>query len=432
MKRILSTINKRSTPSLDDSSKYAQDSPEGIVMREVTAFCKEARNRVRPSAHHRRKRRIKPQCRAGGAHLIRKLLSSPNATAARIQYNAIMLARILIDNPGHTFSRNLDAKFVGTVKDLLRQGTDMGVQRFLRETLDALEIQRSWDEDLALLLQMWKKEKSKMEKVHSSQNSRKPNSRKPWSAPQQQQQQHPQLSNFGDAERPDSLPAPDELAVRVAEAKTSAKLLIQFVQSTPPAELLSHDLIQEFSGRCRRATRAMQSYINATDPIPDEDTLLTLIETNDELSVALSKHQRAMLQARKLLGQQESAQQSDASSPNPSSQSTPFPAPSLPPRSQTPPSDSPPSPVSPEQTTRRSMTTRTTRSDISAISSNGTGPRYEYRSEDYQVQNPFADNYSAPSTLSAHAEHDDRVDEQDQWTEPHQRPVQQTSGVFHR
>ncbi|KKK13049.1 hypothetical protein AOCH_005749 [Aspergillus ochraceoroseus] len=425
MKRILSTINKRSTPSLDDSSKYAQDSPEGIVMREVTAFCKEGQGPDNPQGTE-------------FVHLptiVESAESSPNAAreAPISSYNAIMLARILIDNPGHTFSRNLDAKFVGTVKDLLRQGTDMGVQRFLRETLDALEIQRSWDEDLALLLQMWKKEKSKMEKVHSSQNSRKPNSRKPWSAPQQQQQQqHPQLSNFGDAERPDSLPAPDELAVRVAEAKTSAKLLIQFVQSTPPAELLSHDLIQEFSGRCRRATRAMQSYINATDPTPDEDTLLTLIETNDELSVALSKHQRAMLQARKLLGQQESAQQSDASSPNPSSQSTPFPAPSLPPRSQTPPSDSPPSPVSPEQTTRRSMTTRTTRSDISAISSNGTGPRYEYRSEDYQVQNPFADNYSAPSTLSAHAEHDDRVDEQDQWTEPHQRPVQQTSGVFHR
>jgi hypothetical protein len=79
-----------------------------------------------------------------------------------------MLIRILIDNPGHTFSRNLDAKFIATVKDMLRQGKDMGVQQFLRQTLDALETQRGWDEDLKPLVEMWKKEKAKMDKAYNN------------------------------------------------------------------------------------------------------------------------------------------------------------------------------------------------------------------------------------------------------------------------
>lgn len=42
--------------------------------------------------------------------------------------------------------------------------------------------------------------------------------------------------------------------------------------------------------------------MNAENPTPDNDTMLTLIDTNDQLSVAISKHQRAVLQARKVLG----------------------------------------------------------------------------------------------------------------------------------
>ena len=44
----------------------------------------------------------------------------------------------------------------------------MGVQHFLRETLHAMETQRSWDEDLALLLQMWAKEKDKLKRSNSA------------------------------------------------------------------------------------------------------------------------------------------------------------------------------------------------------------------------------------------------------------------------
>ncbi len=101
--------------------------------------------------------------------------------------------------------------------------------------------------------------------------------------------------------QPRSLPPPDELAARVEEAKTTAKLLSQTVQSTPSAEIPNNDLIKEFADRASSASRSVQGYIHSTSPAPDEDTLLYLIETNDQLSVAMSRHQRALLQARRTL-----------------------------------------------------------------------------------------------------------------------------------
>jgi len=98
------------------------------------------------------------------------------------------------------------------------------------------------------------------------------------------------------------LPEPRELASRIEEARTSAKLLTQLTQSTPPSELLQNDLIREFSDRCQSASRSIQAYMVAENPAPDNDTMLTLIETNDQLALAMSKHQRAVLQARKTLG----------------------------------------------------------------------------------------------------------------------------------
>jgi hypothetical protein len=76
------------------------------------------------------------------------------------------------------------------------------------------------------------------------------------------------------------------------------------VQSTPPSEVLGNELIKEFADRCQSASRSIQGYINAEDPAPDDDTLLTLIETNDQLTLSMSKHQRAVLQARKTLASQ--------------------------------------------------------------------------------------------------------------------------------
>ncbi|KAL2863756.1 VHS and GAT domain-containing protein [Aspergillus lucknowensis] len=427
MKRLLGTINKRPTLSRSPSrDEYPHDSPEGILLREVTAFCEEGQGPNHPQGEEFvhlpsivESAESCPNAAREAAHLIRKLLSSPNTTAANIQYNAIMLTRILIDNPGHTFSRNLDAKFISTVKDLLRQGKDMGVQQFLRQTLEALEIQRSWDEDLKPLIEMWRKEKAKMDKAYGGNNDRSST----WRA---------SAANLNSdqpfrIEPTDSLPAPDELVSRISEAKTSAKLLTQIVQSTPPTDMLSNDLIQEFSGRCRRASRAIQNYIHATNPPPDEDTLLTLIETNDELSVALSKHQRAILQARKLLGQRSPPGEQASQSPEPGGQNSaanavrPVPPPPIPQPSQTPQSHSPPSPVSPQVVAHRSATTRTIQSDISTLDGNAASGRYEYRSEDYQVQNPFADNYSIPTATPANADNIGRANgERDRWAAPHQ------------
>jgi GAT domain len=98
------------------------------------------------------------------------------------------------------------------------------------------------------------------------------------------------------------LPPPNELSSRIEEARTSAKLLTQLVQSTPPDEFFQNDLIREFADRCLSASRSVQGYIIAQNPAPDNDTMLTLIETNDQLALAMSKHQRAILQARKTLG----------------------------------------------------------------------------------------------------------------------------------
>lgn len=108
-----------------------------------------------------------------------------------------------------------------------------------------------------------------------------------------------QQNYFARNHKPRGLPPPIELAQRVEEARTSSKLLLQVVQSTPPTEIIGNELIKEFVERCQSASRSIQSYIHSDNPPPDEDTLLTLIETNDQISVVLSKHQRALLQARR-------------------------------------------------------------------------------------------------------------------------------------
>jgi len=77
-----------------------------------------------------------------------------------------MLIRILADNPGRTFTRNIDAKFVQTVKELLRVGRDPSVRQILMETLDTFQRQRGDDEGLTLVNEMWKKEREKMVKLH--------------------------------------------------------------------------------------------------------------------------------------------------------------------------------------------------------------------------------------------------------------------------
>ncbi|KAL8705571.1 MAG: hypothetical protein Q9201_001312 [Fulgogasparrea decipioides] len=252
---------------------------------------------------------------------IRKFLSKDNFQRAYVQYNAIMLVRILADNPGKTFTTNLDSKFTATVKDLLRDGRDMSVQQILRETLDSFETSKTDDETLTSLREMWKKEKVKWANMgsnpvritatHTTVRPRDPLNQMTCSQPNSHQQQRrhvaPPAYNqdqnyFARNHRPRGLPPPHELAQRIEEARTSSKLLLQVVQSTPPNEVLTNELIKEFVERCQSASRSVQGYINSENPPPDENTLLTLIETNDQLSMAMSRYQRAMLQARRMTG----------------------------------------------------------------------------------------------------------------------------------
>lgn len=273
-----------------------------------------------------------PSAAREAANQIRKFLSKDNYQRAYVQYNAIMLVRILADNPGRSFTKNLDVKFVVSVKELLRDGQDMSVQQILRETLESFETQKADNETLAPLREMWKKEKGKMGKggnVVSAayQFQADLNPKKGL----QQQQPTPRVLNappfdpnqqnyFARNHKPRGLPPPHELAQRVEEAKTSSKLLLQVVQSTPPGEIQGNELIKEFVERCQSASRSIQNYIHSDSPPPDEDTLLTLIETNDQISTVLSRHQRAMLQARR-------ATSSTSISSPPPDQGSPFEAP---------------------------------------------------------------------------------------------------------
>ncbi|KAJ5767286.1 uncharacterized protein N7511_004902 [Penicillium nucicola] len=387
MKRFLGSLSRRSSSS--DSVDHRNDSPEAIIARELTAFCES-----NTSSHDTNQQgnefvhlpqivetaESSPNAAKEAAYRIRKYLADPAGTPNNVQYNALMITRILVDNPGHTFTRNFDAKFVSTIKELLRAGRDWHVQSYLRQYLDTLEQQRSWDEDLKLLLQMWAKEKSKPQRGLIDRFPMA--SGAPPLPPHPTSTANPHRNAYAGARAPDvarspsnALPNAEELAARIEEARNSAKLLTQFVQSTPAVELEENDLVKEFVDRCRTGSRLIQGYIHSTNPGPDEDTLLTLIETNDEISVALSQQQRAMLKARKVRGSS-SPSSSNVTSPESTSQPLPF-ASGAGTGTAVPVAAELPSPV---------MTGGRT----------NTG-RYEYRSEDFQVQNPFADDYAEDS-----------------------------------
>ena len=105
-----------------------------------------------------------PEAAREAATAVRRFLSREHILRPHVQYNAVMLVRILADNPGPQFTRYLDVRFVTTTKELLREGRDPGVQQILRETLDAFEAQRADDATLAPLVNMWRGEKAKWAK----------------------------------------------------------------------------------------------------------------------------------------------------------------------------------------------------------------------------------------------------------------------------
>ncbi|KAI9816646.1 MAG: hypothetical protein M1832_005031 [Thelocarpon impressellum] len=300
MQRLKARLSRRTT---SEEAPPDDDSPEGNASRGVRRFCESSGpNSADDEVLHLPTivdaAESSPLAAKEAANQIKKLLEKENYDRPHVQYNAIMLIRILADNPGKTFTRSLDAKFVSTVRDLLRQSRDPSVQQILRETLDTFATGKDDDESLKPLLDMWLREKVKVvvadTQAATFSGPRSGSVRQGHNVARQQ-------NYFARNHRTKSLPSPHELAGRIEEAKTSANLLLQVVQSTPSSEILNNDLIAEFAQRCQSASRSVQAYIHSDDPVPDDDTLLTLIETNEHLSLAMSKHQRAVLQARKVM-----------------------------------------------------------------------------------------------------------------------------------
>jgi hypothetical protein len=211
-----------------------------------------------------------------------------------------------------------------------------------------------------------------------------------------------------------TLPNPEELAARIAEARNSATLLTQFVRSTPPIELEDNDLVKEFLDRCRTGARIIQGFIYSRNPPPDEDTLQTLIQANSEITDAISFQQHEMLKARKLRGSS-SPSSSHANSPD----SVPVasganPSPVRGPQSSGPgPAELPSTvmtggrvpvapaapPAAPATATAAPVPTPTATATTAAAPSTS---RYEYNAADFEVRNPFADDYATNESSGGH------------------------------
>ncbi|KAK4161446.1 hypothetical protein QBC43DRAFT_291921 [Cladorrhinum sp. PSN259] len=323
MNKVLGTIKKRNTASSDNptlSVDPEKDTPESIANRCVKSFC-ESRGSASgddvvflPAIVEAAV--ASPAAATECARLIRKFMGRDYWTKPSFQYNAIMLIRILCDNPGPTFTRNLaDKKHVDTFKELLKSGRDVSVRQMLMETLDSFENTKGYDEGLTPVIEMWRKEKEKAYKAYGGQGQNYAVYVPPtpgqyqhggyqqggaYMQPGPYQQQH----NTHHSSRSHSrrLPDPIELANRLEEARTSANLLEQVVANTPPAEVLHNELIKEFADRCTGASKSIQGYMAATDPPPDNDTMESLIDTNEQLQQALNHHHRAVLQSKKHLG----------------------------------------------------------------------------------------------------------------------------------
>ncbi len=110
-----------------------------------------------------------------------------------------------------------------------------------------------------------------------------------------------------------SLPKPAELRKRLDEARTTAGVLADVVNTSTPATLLKHDLADDLSSRCRRATSQMLEYLEAKNPTPDNSEMEALLGTHEMLQQTLHHYHRAVLEARKDLGVGEARRTEDGS-----------------------------------------------------------------------------------------------------------------------
>lgn len=155
------------------------------------------------------------------------------------------------------------------------------MKQILGETLEYFTVSKGDDEGLRALGEVWAKEKKNV------------SARTPPPIPS-----HPSFNPVPRTRSPPGLPPITELVARISEAQTSASLLTQVLQSTPQVEVPTNELVKEFADRCKAASRSMVAYISA-DPPPDEDTLTTLIETNEVLGGALATWRKVVNEAQK-------------------------------------------------------------------------------------------------------------------------------------
>ncbi|KXJ89419.1 hypothetical protein Micbo1qcDRAFT_165488 [Microdochium bolleyi] len=289
----------------DTSDDPQGDGPEAVAARNVRLFCESGAG---PNSNDDYiylpaivdAAESSPEAAAECARVIRQYLRKAYKNSPSFQYNAIMLMRILTDNPGPTFTRNLDVKFVETCKAILNS-PDRRVNQIMMDTLDAFEHQKAGDEGLGMLIIMWQGEK---QKALQKSGGAMPFGWQPPSQHMQTRAPDPHSQNYFARQHAPrrTLPDPVELAGRLEEARTSAKVLHDIVANTPPQEVLGNELIKEFADRCLSASRSIQGYMSATQPAPDHETMESLIDTNEQLQASMSLHQRAMLNARKQAG----------------------------------------------------------------------------------------------------------------------------------
>lgn len=309
-----SKSNDRRNGSLEPQNLPQGDHPEAVVVREAVAFCEAGA----PGSPHAGEEYLhlpaivdasesSPAAAREVASTLERYFSRQNFPRGYAQYNAVMLMRILTDNPGRIFTQNFDKSFISTIKTLLRECQDSSVQQITRETLDYFEAEKlNGNDSLMPLVEMWRKEKGQAARMYSTSVGLDGTAIITQDfAYNDQGRIHTQPGAHAPRESRHSraLPPPDELAARIEEARTSARLLVQMVQSTPPTEFLGNELIKEFSERARQAHKSVQQYMACENPAPDEHTMLTLIETSEQLNIAMTKHQRAALQARRATGQ---------------------------------------------------------------------------------------------------------------------------------
>ncbi|KAF4448901.1 hypothetical protein F53441_7725 [Fusarium austroafricanum] len=325
IRRKASNVSNRASdgPSgASPSGTTPAGSPEATAHNSVKAFCesggKSKQDEVLFLPPIVDAAESSPAAAAECARLIRKYLSKDYFSKPSWQYNAIMLLRILTDNPGSTFTRNLDQKFVDTVRGLLKALRDPSVRQILMETLDDFQHTKAYDENLTLLISMWQKEKEQAYKNNGGPPQQQMMPPGGYSTPPP----NPHSQNYFARHHTNKrLPDPIELASRLEEARTSAKLLEQVVMNTPPGEILDNELIKEFADRCSSASRSIQGYMTSENPTPDNDTMENLIDTNEQLQTALNQHKRAVLSARKQLGLYERTDsQSPSVTPQPQAQ----------------------------------------------------------------------------------------------------------------